>query len=442
MVCSKKGGIQDSGNHFLLQDENEAWQFREFVKQSENAQKCVDDFFNELEYIGYFKDGQYDGNGIFITYPDKRFTSTFSERITMRADEDPQYYTLGIVSSDFKKGEMNGKAKLYCSDYLLYDGHVKKDKMDGKGKLYYKGSDHIKYDGDFSYGSMEGKGTLYDYDGNTVVSGQWKNNLCGLINADDYQAPEMKSVEDDSSSQKLQTNSEEVASKNIVQNQIPEMAAATEEYILPDSDSRVIDVNEIIHMSKEELRLARNEIYARHGRQFEAKDLIQYFENQPWYNGSVPQEDFDEGVLNEFEKANLDLINSIENEDTQNGSPEYRTGSSEQLGEADIVNALYISDRGNTNMEIGEYSGTGETYISFSQGDNVIWVGTVTWYETLQNGGLGIMFVGNNYVTGSSDYLTVEWKSTESRNSPVVIYDFDTLGMSGSYSFKEKLFGN
>lgn len=265
----KKGRYSGFGKSFFtFQDENEALQFREFVKQSENAQKCVDDFFNELEYIGYFKDGQYDGKGIFITYPDKRFTSSFSERITMRADEDTQYYILGIASSDFKKGEMNGKAKLYYADYLLYDGEVKKDKMDGKGKLYYKGSDRIKYEGDFSYGSMEGEGTLYDYDGNTVVSGQWKNNLCGLINADDYQSPEMESVENDPSFQKLQTNSEEAASKNSVQNQIPEMTAAKEEYILRGSDSRYIDVNEISHMSKAELRLARNEIYARHGRQF------------------------------------------------------------------------------------------------------------------------------------------------------------------------------
>ena len=439
----KKGKYSGFGKSFFtFQDENETWQYKEFVNQSEDAQKCVNDYFNELEYIGYFKDGQYDGNGTFITYPNRKFTSTNLERVTMRADEDPRYYTLGITSSNFKKGEMAGKAKLYYADYLLYDGEVKKGEMNGKGKLYYSGSDNIKYEGDFAYGEIEGKGTLYDYDGNIVASGQWKNNLCGLINAEDYQSPEMASVEEYSFDQKLQTNSDEAVSENNVQSQIPEMAAATENFILPGSDSRYIDMNEINYMSKEELRLARNEIYARHGRQFEAEDLIQYFVSQPWYNGSVSPEQFDESVLNEFEKANLNLIKSIENTELQSGLPEHITGSLKQLGETDIINALYTSESGNINMEIGEYSGTGETYVNFFQGGNLIWVGTVTRYDTLQEGGLVLVFTGDNYVTGSADYLEVEWKTFGSRNSPVVAYGFDTLGISNSYSFKEKLFGN
>ena len=42
----------------------------------------------------------------------------------------------------------------------------------------------------------------------------------------------------------------------------------TTEYILPDSDSRYISENELGGMSSEQLRLARNEIFARHGRKF------------------------------------------------------------------------------------------------------------------------------------------------------------------------------
>jgi curved DNA-binding protein CbpA len=439
----KKGKCSGFGKSFFsFQDENEAWQFNNFINQSGDVQTCVNDYFNELEYIGYFEDGQFNGKGLFITYPDKHYTSTFSERITMGSDEDPQYYTLGIASSNFEKGEMTGKAKLYYADYLVYDGELKKGEPNGKGKRYYNGSDHLKYEGEFSYGKMEGKGTLYDYDGNIVVSGQWENNLCGLINAEDYQSPKMESIEERLSSQEPQVNSEEAVSKNIVQNQIPEIASATEEYILLGSESRYIDVNEINHMSKEELCLARNEIYARHGRLYETEDLNQYFSNKSWYHGYLSQEQFDDSVLNEFEKTNLDVIKIIENAASQSDIPEYITGSSQQLGEADIINTLYTSDNGDTSMEIGQYSGTVETYINFFQGDILIWVGTVTRYETLQNGGLGIMFVGDNYVTGSSDYLSVEWKSTESRNTPVVTYSFDTLGMSGSYLFKEKLSGN
>lgn len=169
----KKGKFSGFGKLFFsFQDENEAWKFNNFINQSGDVQTCVNNYFNELEYIGFFEDGQFNGKGLFITYPDKHYTSTFSERITMDSDEDPQYYTLGIASSNFEKGEMTGKAKLYYADYLVYDGELKKGEANGKGKRYYNGSAHLKYEGEFSYGKIEGKGILYDYDGNIVVSGQ------------------------------------------------------------------------------------------------------------------------------------------------------------------------------------------------------------------------------------------------------------------------------
>ena len=37
------------------------------------------------------------------------------------------------------------------------------------------------------------------------------------------------------------------------------------DYILPDSSSRILSDSEVSGLSKEELRLARNEIFARHG---------------------------------------------------------------------------------------------------------------------------------------------------------------------------------
>ncbi len=65
-------------------------------------------------------------------------------------------------------------------------------------------------------------------------------------------------------------------------------------------------------MSESQLRLARNEIYARHGRIFDSVDLRDYFESQSWYNGTIEPADFSESVLNEYEKANIKLIQSLE----------------------------------------------------------------------------------------------------------------------------------
>lgn len=95
----------------------------------------------------------------------------------------------------------------------------------------------------------------------------------------------------------------------------PETQASVQlsgDYILPDSSSRYLTENEIRALSKDEMRLARNEVYARHGRKFSAEDLQAYFNSKSWYSGTVEPNNFDESVLNEYEKANLDLIRAVE----------------------------------------------------------------------------------------------------------------------------------
>ncbi len=83
-------------------------------------------------------------------------------------------------------------------------------------------------------------------------------------------------------------------------------------YILPDSDSRYYTEDELKDLSQEDLRYARNEIYARHGYIFKSEDLWSYFWKRSWYEGTVDSEDFDDSVFNEYEEANLRTIESLE----------------------------------------------------------------------------------------------------------------------------------
>ena len=83
-------------------------------------------------------------------------------------------------------------------------------------------------------------------------------------------------------------------------------------YVLEDSAYRYLTVEELLLLPKEELRLARNEIYARHGRLFQAEDLQDYFNSMDWYYGYIPADQFDESVLNEYEKSNLSAIKEAE----------------------------------------------------------------------------------------------------------------------------------
>lgn len=83
-------------------------------------------------------------------------------------------------------------------------------------------------------------------------------------------------------------------------------------YILPDSNSRYLTEADLQGLDQATLRLARNEIYARHGRAYETKDLNEYFSQQTWYHGYLSADEFDDSVLNEYEKANLELIKNME----------------------------------------------------------------------------------------------------------------------------------
>lgn len=79
-------------------------------------------------------------------------------------------------------------------------------------------------------------------------------------------------------------------------------------YILPESDKSFVDETKIEQMDQSTLRLAINEIYARHGRIFDSEDLNAYFNSQPWYTPTKTADQFDNSCLNEYEKKNLQTL--------------------------------------------------------------------------------------------------------------------------------------
>ncbi|MCD8144043.1 MAG: YARHG domain-containing protein [Oscillospiraceae bacterium] len=86
----------------------------------------------------------------------------------------------------------------------------------------------------------------------------------------------------------------------------------TGDYILPDSDTRLYSVDELAGMTATQLRLARNEIYARHGRLFKDDELQAYFNACDWYSGTVSWDSFDDAVFSATEKANIVTIQEAE----------------------------------------------------------------------------------------------------------------------------------
>lgn len=88
-----------------------------------------------------------------------------------------------------------------------------------------------------------------------------------------------------------------------------------EDYIIPSSSLRYIDESELAGYSSFECKLIRNEIYAKHARKFNDAALKAYFESKWWYSRYYPyidSSDFDENVLNKWEKANIQLVKDYE----------------------------------------------------------------------------------------------------------------------------------
>ena len=75
-------------------------------------------------------------------------------------------------------------------------------------------------------------------------------------------------------------------------------------------ENKLITAAMLRGLSLHELRLLRNEVYARHGRFFQTLWLQQYFGGQPWYD---PKEDFKDEQVTGTDKTNVETIVAYEN---------------------------------------------------------------------------------------------------------------------------------
>ncbi|MGZ7148754.1 TcaA 3rd/4th domain-containing protein [Bacillus sp. BC08] len=79
-------------------------------------------------------------------------------------------------------------------------------------------------------------------------------------------------------------------------------------FIFSDSDIRKLTSADLTYLSKEHLKIARNEIYARHGHIFQTKDMQAYFSKQSWYR----ENPYFTGKLTDIETYNVELIKARE----------------------------------------------------------------------------------------------------------------------------------
>lgn len=93
---------------------------------------------------------------------------------------------------------------------------------------------------------------------------------------------------------------------------VEEQIVTYSDYILADSSTRLYTAAELSALTNDQLRIARNEIYARHGRKFNDSTLQQYFDSKSWYKGTISPDQFSVSVLNSVERENLYTIMAVE----------------------------------------------------------------------------------------------------------------------------------
>lgn len=92
--------------------------------------------------------------------------------------------------------------------------------------------------------------------------------------------------------------------------------------ISPQTNQKIIlsakmDSLELSHLTKSNLRLLRNEIFARHGYIFKSQELTDYFSTFGWYKPNLTIEKVYK-QLTKIDRYNISLIKAIEKEKKQN----------------------------------------------------------------------------------------------------------------------------
>lgn len=89
-------------------------------------------------------------------------------------------------------------------------------------------------------------------------------------------------------------------------------AEKEQEYIFPDTDKELLTEEDVKDLPAQLLAYGRYEILAKHGELFESEELKDYFGTQKWYFGFLADEKEVEGLLNDYEKENLDFLKKQE----------------------------------------------------------------------------------------------------------------------------------
>lgn len=256
-------------------------------------------------------------------------------------NKEIHFYNLKTKKDNIEINNVGKYSEVYLGNKLIYSKNLEPKDLNGfwkadeynifefeepnKIKLYSKSEEEsnytVKYEEESSDSNsivLKGKDTLSKekftitkFNSNEISL--QANNVSGTLNKISKEEAEkfIKSInnkENSENTDKKSNKSDSGSSSNTKNKEV----SYDDDYIIYDSDSRVLTKDELGLYSKEELAYIRNEIFARYGYVFKEEPYKSYFSNKSWY-----QPDYsigaDTDVLNSVEKQNVSLIKEMEN---------------------------------------------------------------------------------------------------------------------------------
>ena len=171
-------------------------------------------------------------------------------------------------------------------------------------------------------------------------------------------------------------------------------ATNASEYIFPYANERLIARGEYESLDAATLRLAINEIYARHGRQYDTQDLNAYFSSKSWYRPQYSKSEFDKiesQVLNSYERENIKILTG------------YRDSL---LGKVGDIRGVYEVDWGDAGGAELSITGNENSYNINLSGSYVVNVDSGQFYAS-EFSGIAVKEGGSLYkATGEDGWIS------------------------------------
>lgn len=282
-----------------------------------------------LTTLSDLTDGQFD---ILKQETNDTFEAYFARQYDPKYVKTNKMEYVGRYLLTKKKQDTYGNANtldlIYKITQIFYDQQA--DSTDKKSHTYYLCASFVNLtfnDKGVTYDSCT---VLGDYQ-NIKVGDDWGTNYSYIgyedstamhtelvtANKADYSVEEDMKAE--KSSKKGSTDTDDTKETKEADEGEKDDGRLNNDYILPNSDSKLLTEDDVKNLTLQEINYAKNEIFARHGRKFSSSELQNYFNSKDWYDGTIDPDDFDESVLSSTEKKNAQFLATEEFSRDKNG---------------------------------------------------------------------------------------------------------------------------